>query len=147
MPYGYILFDAVNQVLQIVSTIWLLWGTYDVIWNELERRFTRKQSQGAWWLAAKVTIFVVGLVSFFYALLNLASRAVWVEFLSLNIIADVATKRNNFEMAMTLFFSIFGLLTILAAIATFVYRASKTTGRWSRVRHAFIPLIQCRKVR
>lgn len=134
LPYGYVLFDSLNRVLQIASTIWYLWGTYGVIWNELKRRFTREVAQGCWWLAAKITIFLISVVSFFYVVLNIALRVVWIQFLSLNVIADVASKRNHFEIAMTAFFSVFGLLTFIAAVTTLVYRANKTTGTWAKVR-------------
>ena len=103
-------------------------------WNDLERRFKHGEKPGYWWLAAKAAIFIVFLVSFYFVVLNIATRVVWLEFYSLNVIADVATKRNSFEMAMTVFFVIFGLITIAAAVATFYLRARRNTGEWTKVR-------------
>ncbi|KAM7208579.1 hypothetical protein V8F20_001002 [Naviculisporaceae sp. PSN 640] len=134
LPYGYILFEPVLHIIRVISTIWFLWGTYKVVWNELERRFETKKSQGAWWLAAKVSIFIVGLVSFFHVVLRIAMAVVWLQFLSLNIIADVTTKCNDFELAMTAFFTVFGILTIFAAVATIFFRARKREGSWAKTR-------------
>lgn len=103
------------------------------MWNELERRFETKKSQGAWWLAAKVAIFIVGLVSFYHVVLRIAMALVWLQFLSLNIIADVATKCNDFELAMTAFFTVFSILTLLAAVATIFFCAREREGSWAKV--------------
>ncbi|KAK0627761.1 hypothetical protein B0T14DRAFT_493792 [Immersiella caudata] len=134
LPYGYILLVPILQIAQVISAIWFLWGTYKIVWNELERRFVHERSQGLWWLAAKIAIFVVGLVSFFYFVLEVATAVVWLQFLSLNIIADVATKRNNFELAMTAFFTVFGLLTVFATVATIFFRARAREGSWAKTR-------------
>jgi len=133
LPYGYILLVPVLEIIRVISTIWFLWGTYKVVWTELERRFEHPRAQGAWWLAAKIAIFLVGLVSFYYVVLNIATAVVWLEFLSLNIIADVATKRNDFELAMTAFFTVFGLLTVCATVATIFFRARQREGSWAKV--------------
>ena len=99
----------------------------------MERRFEKERSQGAWWLAAKIAIFLVGLISFYYVVLNIATAVVSLKFLSLNIIADVATNRHSFELAMTAFFTVFGILPIFAAVATIFFRARTREGTWARV--------------
>ncbi|KAI0450093.1 hypothetical protein F5B21DRAFT_517694 [Xylaria acuta] len=101
--YGYIFVLPIIEIFRIASTIYYLWGTYIVIWKELEDRFPKRQ-QGYWWFAARCAIFIVGLVSTYYATLFIAQVGVWVQFLSLNTIADVATKRTGFEITMTAFF-------------------------------------------
>ncbi len=137
LPYGYILFEPCAQILRVGSTIWYLWGTYKVLWSDLERRFEKGENPGRWWLAAQVAIFIVSLVAFYFIVLSIATRVVWLEFYSLNVIADVATKRNNFDMATTIFVAAFGIITIAAAVATFIVRANKKNGKWMRVRNFF----------
>ncbi|KAK3986462.1 hypothetical protein QBC44DRAFT_140030 [Cladorrhinum sp. PSN332] len=134
MPFGYILFEPIVQGLQLISTLFFLWGTYGVVWNELQRRFASPRSQGLWWFAAKVTFFLVILVTVYFWILRIATAAVWIRFLSLNVISDVATKRNGFEMAMCFFFSVFSLLTAVAVVATVFFRASMLQGSWAKTR-------------
>src|SRR5512142_3326953 len=93
LPFGYVLFEPVLKIVLITSTIWYLWATYRIIWRELKQRFDGRRAQANWWLAAKLTIFVVGLVSCYYIVLHIATAVVWLEFLSLNVISDTATKR------------------------------------------------------
>ncbi|KAK3371271.1 hypothetical protein B0T24DRAFT_680369 [Lasiosphaeria ovina] len=100
------------QSLRVISTIWFLWGTYYIVWGGLERRFEDKRSKGMWWLAAKAAVFVVGLVSLSYVVLD----------------------RNNFEQAMTAFFTVFGVLTIFAVVTTFFFRARTREGSWAKDR-------------
>jgi len=114
VPYSYILAGPLSDLFRISSTVLLLWGTYTVVWKELEDQFTIWK-QGVWWFAAKFLIFVVTLMAIFYAVLGIALSAVWLEFFSLNAIADIAGKRTDFEMAMAAFFFIFGLLTLVEA--------------------------------
>lgn len=139
LPFGYVLFEPVVKTVLVTSTIWYLWSTYKIIWRELKQRFEgRKKAQRNWWLAAKLTIFVVGLVSFYYVVLHIATAVAWLDFLSLNVIDDIASKRNGFELAMTTFFAVFGLLTTVAAIVTIITEASKREGGWAKVKH--VPL-------
>jgi len=133
VQYGYILVPALFEGLRVGSGIILLWGTYTVVWKELENRFPEEQ-QGKWWFAAKFTIFIVGLVAFFYFVLNLALSIVWMQFRSLNTIADIATKRTGFEVAMTVFFFLFGLLTLSASTASIFWKAREQAGSVRQVR-------------
>jgi hypothetical protein len=130
--YGYIFVLPVVEIFRIASSVYYLWGTYIVIWKELEDRFPRRQ-QGYWWFAAKFAIFVVGLVSVYYSILYIAQAGVWVAFLSLNTIADIATKRTGFEIAMTAFFFLFGLITLTAASASLLWKARMLDGGVSSV--------------
>jgi hypothetical protein len=107
------------EFCRIASSLLLIWGTYVVVWKELEHRFPKKQ-RGYWWFAAKMAMFVTGLMAAFYCVLYFALSILWMEFLSLNTIADVATKRTAFEIAMTAFFFGYGLLTVSASTATVV---------------------------
>ncbi|KAK4169556.1 hypothetical protein QBC43DRAFT_307974 [Cladorrhinum sp. PSN259] len=134
VPFGYIIFEPIVQSLQLLSTLFFLWGTYGVVWSELQRRFRTDRSQTIWWTAAKTTFFCLILVTCFFWILRIATTVVWLKFLSLNVISDVATKRNGFEMAMTLFFSVFTLLTVVAIVATFLFRANKLERSWARTR-------------
>lgn len=131
-PLGYIIAVAVWEFTRVGSAILLLWGTYMVTWKDLEPRFEAKAA-GHWWLAAQIAIFVVGLVSFFYVVLKLALAIVWMNFLSLNIIGDIATKKRNFEIATAVFLAVFALLTLIAACATFLFRARKLEGQVPKV--------------
>lgn len=118
--YGYLLVGPVFEALRVASTILLLWGTYTVVWKELEDQFSIWQ-QGVWWFAAKLLVFVVSLMAIFYVVLDIALSVVWLEFFSLNSIADIAGKRTDFEMAMTAFFFLFGLLTLVEATVAWAY--------------------------
>ncbi|KAK3943368.1 hypothetical protein QBC46DRAFT_307422, partial [Diplogelasinospora grovesii] len=125
--YGYILLAPVWESSRVTSTVLLLWGTYTVVWKELENRFTPRE-QGRWWFAARVALFVVSLMSIFYVALYIALSVVWMEFFSLNVIADIASKRTAFEIAMTAFFFAFGLLTLVEATYALIIRAVTVHG-------------------
>lgn len=114
----------------------ILWGTYKIVWNELDGRFTEKQ-QGIWWFGGKCAIFLVCMVSLFYTILYLALSIVWMEFVSLNTIADVATKRTQFEISMAALFFGFSLLTVGTATVAIVWGSSKIDGRIRKVRFMF----------
>ncbi|KAI0902959.1 hypothetical protein F4823DRAFT_637149 [Ustulina deusta] len=131
--YGYIFVLPIFEISRVASTIYHLWGTYVVIWRELEDRFPKRQ-QGYWWFAARFSIFIVGLVSTYYVALLIAQVGVWVQFLSLNTIADIATKRTGFEITMTAFFVVFGLITLAAACASLLWKAWRIDGRIRRNR-------------
>jgi hypothetical protein len=131
--YGYIFVIPILELFRITSTVYYLWGTYAVIWKELQDRFPNRQ-RVYWWFAARFSIFVVGLVSTYYVGDNIALAITWVKFLSLNTIADVATKRTQFEISMTAFFSVFGVITLAAACASLLWKALGIDGRVRRVR-------------
>ncbi|KAI1272429.1 hypothetical protein F5Y07DRAFT_379758 [Xylaria sp. FL0933] len=137
VSYGYIFVLPIVEISRIASTIYFLWGTYTIIWRELEDRFPRTQ-QGYWWFTARIAIFVVGLISVYYFTLFIAHVSVWVRFLSLNTIADVATKRTGFEIGMNASFVIFGAITLAAACASLLWKAREIDGR---IRHNRICLI------
>ncbi|KAI0532801.1 hypothetical protein GGR58DRAFT_507032 [Xylaria digitata] len=130
--YGYIFALPVIESFRIASTVYYLWGTYIVIWRELEDRFPRKQ-QVYWWRAARCAIFTVGFVSIYYVLLSIVHVSVWVRFLSLNTIADVATKWVGFEITMTAFFFVFGLISFAAACASLLWKSWRMDGQPTRV--------------
>ncbi|KAI0146246.1 hypothetical protein GGR57DRAFT_516893 [Xylariaceae sp. FL1272] len=125
--YGYIFVLPIFEITRVASSVYYFWGMYIVIWQELEGRLERRQ-RGYWWFAAKFFIGMVGLVSTYYAILCIAEAGAWVEFRSLNTIADIATKRTGFEIAMTVFFSVFGLITFAAASASLLWKARRIDG-------------------
>ncbi|KAI3320304.1 hypothetical protein HD806DRAFT_507139 [Xylariaceae sp. AK1471] len=127
VSYGYIFTMPIFEISRVASSVYYLWGNYIVVWRELEDRFPRR-AQGYWWFAAKFAIFIVGLVSTFYVILYIAQSGVWVEFLSLNTIADIASKRTGFEITMTAFFFVFGLITLAAASASLLWKARTMDG-------------------
>ncbi|KAF6797594.1 hypothetical protein CSOJ01_12912 [Colletotrichum sojae] len=104
-----------------------------VVWRDLEPRFNGRTA-GYWWLAAQIAIFVVGLVSLFYVVLKLALSIVWMQFLSLNVIGDIATRKRQFEIAMAVFLTVFSFFTLVAATATVLFQAQRTEGRVLRNR-------------
>ncbi|KAH0443915.1 hypothetical protein CcaCcLH18_00741 [Colletotrichum camelliae] len=132
VPLGYIIAVAVWEFARVGSAILLLWGTYLITWREMTQRVSKRFSENAakyWWSAAQAAIFVVALVSLFYVVLNLALAIVWMNFLSLNIIGDIATKKKNFEISTAVFHSIFALLTAIAGFVTFFIKAPKKEDR------------------
>ncbi|KAK4207465.1 hypothetical protein QBC37DRAFT_355235, partial [Rhypophila decipiens] len=132
VKYGYALAEPMVDGLRVTSTILILWGTYTVVWKELEDQFSPKQ-QGIWWFAARFLLFIVTLMAIFYIILSIALSVVWLEFFNLNSIADIAGKRNDFEMAMTSFFLLFSILTLVEATVTW-FHAFKIHGQVQRTR-------------
>ncbi|CAM1505509.1 Fc.00g111460.m01.CDS01 [Cosmosporella sp. VM-42] len=135
VPFGYILLAPIWEFFYVGSANLILWGTFTVVWKEFEReeRFTKLQMR-LWGLAANFAIFMVGLVSLFYLILYLALAVVWMEFFSLNTIADVATKRTGFEISMTAFFFSFSLLTAAAATYAIFWRIRRAEGKPRKTR-------------
>ncbi|KAH7176554.1 hypothetical protein EDB81DRAFT_940453 [Dactylonectria macrodidyma] len=133
VTFGYILFLPILEFFHVGSTVLTLWGTYEIVWKEIEGRFTERH-QGIWWFAAKCVNFLVCMVSLFYTILYLALAIVWMEFVSLNIIADVATKRTQFELSMAALFCGFSLLAVSAAAAAIVWGSARIDGKIRKTR-------------
>lgn len=114
VKFGYILVLPFFEVTKVASSLILIMGTFTVVWRDLEPRFPKNQ-QGKWWFAAKMLLFFTGLMSLYYWVLKFSLAVVWMQFASLNTIADVATKRTQCEMAMSVFFFAFGLMTVAAS--------------------------------
>lgn len=129
VKFSYILVITIFEFFRVGSAVLFVWGTYEVVWRELQDRF-REKHRGYWWFASKAAFFLVFLVSFYYAVLYLALSIVWLEFRSLNSIADIATKRTGFEISMAAFLTAFSLLTVAAAIATTRFKAKSVDGRF-----------------
>ncbi|KAI5458967.1 hypothetical protein BGZ63DRAFT_426281 [Mariannaea sp. PMI_226] len=126
--YGYILIMPIWDTFYVLSTILILWGNYTIVFREFKpRRFTKKQKQW-WWGVAYAFLFIVYLMSTFFVLLQFALSVVWMEFSSLNTIADVATKKRQFELTMNAFFFGFSLLTTGAASVAILWRTTKDEG-------------------
>jgi hypothetical protein len=131
--YSYVVFLPIREVFRVASTILLLWGTYLVVWRELEDRFSTSH-QGVMWFAAKCGIFVMSLLSIFYVVLHLALSGVWLAFVSLGVINDIASKRTSFEIAMNAFYMLFSLLTLVEAVYALTLQTVKVHGMAQRVR-------------
>lgn len=106
-------------MFKILSSLILVMATYAVVWKDLQCRFPPRQP-GVWWFTAKMLLFVTGLLSLYYWVLKFALAIVWMRFPALNVIADVATKMTQLEIAMKGFFFAFGLLTVAASSAVLV---------------------------
>ncbi|KAM7182874.1 hypothetical protein V8F20_012815 [Naviculisporaceae sp. PSN 640] len=132
VEYGYALAEPMYEIIRVTSTILILWGTYTLVWKELEDQFSPRQ-QGIWWFSARFLLFISTLMTIYYIVLGVALVVAWLEFLSLNAIADIAGKRNDFEMAMTAFFFLFALLTLLEATVAW-FHAFKIHGQVQRTR-------------
>lgn len=128
VSFGYILIYPIIEILDVSSGIIFIWSTFRVVWVELADRFN-PSPRARWLLAAKIAIFIVSLLSIYYNILYLALAIVWMQFMSLNTIADIATKRTQFEIAKGGFFFLFGLLTVGACSTTLLVKAKKTDGK------------------
>jgi len=126
--YGYIIFLTLIESLRVLSAVIFAWGNYRVVWVEIETR-ANEFWQRWLWVAAKVTLFLVSLVSILYALLYLALAIVWLEFRSPNSIADIATKRTSLEVSMAALLTAFSLLTIGALWYAIQLQARKVDGK------------------
>ena len=136
--FGYIIVGPFFEPLRIASTIYLIWGTWKVVWRELEYRFTHP---GYWWFGAQFALFIVILVSLYYLVLYLALAIIWMQFLSLNTIADVASKRTAFDVATTTFFFVFGILTLVASTDTTFFKAKQHGGAIASVSSPTVLLV------
>lgn len=132
--YGYILLIPIWEFFYVGSTIFILWGTYTIVWKELRERFSglTRSHQIAWWFVGNFALFILCMVSLFYVILFIALASIWLKFSSLNAIDDVATKRNGFEIAMHAFFFVFSLITSGAAAVAF-WGGREVDGRRGKV--------------
>lgn len=128
MSYGYVVFLTLIESLRVLSAIFFAWGNYKVVWVEIETRWDHVW-QGYLWTAAKVGLFLVSLVSIYYIFLYVALAGVWLDFRSLNSIADIATKRTQFEIATAALLTVFALLTFGTALYAIRYQARKVDGK------------------
>ena len=127
VKYTYVIYEPTAEIARVGSTLFLLWGTWAVVWYEREYRYNKKEL-AIWWLTAKLAVGIVLLLSGYYLALNLALAVVWVRFLSLNIIDDVATKRNHFKIAMSAGFTLLVGVIFFAATDNF-RRMRRSDGR------------------
>ncbi|KAK0638698.1 hypothetical protein B0T16DRAFT_462455 [Cercophora newfieldiana] len=126
--YGYIVFLTLIEALRVLSAVIFAWGNYKIVWVEIEIRFDPVK-QGRLWAAAKVALFLLSLVSIFYAVLYLALAGVWLDFKSLNSIADIATKRTSFEIATAALLTAFAGLAFGSAVYALKFQAEKVDGK------------------
>lgn len=126
--YGYIVWLTLIEALRVLSAVIFAWGNYKIFWVEIEIWFDEAR-QARLWLAAKIALFLVSLVSIFYAVLYLALAGVWLNFGSLNSIADIATKRTHFEVATAWLLTGFAALGLGAAGYALGPQAKKFEGK------------------
>ncbi|RWA09621.1 hypothetical protein EKO27_g5483 [Xylaria grammica] len=122
----------VAEILRVVSALCYLWGTYRVVWREIEDWFPQSH-QRYWWVTAVFAMSIVILASAYYVTLYITHVGVWISFQSLNTIADVATRRTEFEIGMTSFFFVFGLITVAAACVSLFWKAWMIDGEIRRI--------------
>ena len=131
--YGYIVVEPFFESTRISSSLLLLWVTYKVVWRELNSRFPPESKWPRyWWLAGRLLIVVAGFFSLFYWMLYVSLAGAWLNFLSLNTIADIATQCTSFEISVTALYFAFSLLTVAAA-ATLFHRTKRRDGPIVRV--------------
>jgi hypothetical protein len=132
VKYSYVVFFPIREMPRVASAVLLLWGTYLVVWKELEDKFTSPW-QGAMWFAAKFGIFIMSLLSIFYVILNLALSSAWLHFVNVTVINGIASKRTSFEVAMNAFYMLFSLLTLVEAIFALTLQTVRVHGAAQRV--------------
>ena len=128
VSYGYIIFLTLVEILRVFSAVIFAWGNYKIVWVEVEPRYSLGR-QGQLWLAAKVALFLVSLVSIFYAVLHLTLAVAWLCFWSLNSIADIATRRTSFEVATAAFLAAFTALTFCILVHAIFFQSRKVDGK------------------
>jgi hypothetical protein len=142
--YGYLVPLALYEFIRVGAGICLQWGLYKVVWRELVARGrVERDNLWRWWLGAKFAIMLVVLVAVHYLVLQLATSIVWVRFVSLNSIQDIATKRDAFEITTAVFSMVFAALTVFASFQAITSGKSADGGVTKvRFRHrAFRPYI------
>ncbi|KAK0646945.1 hypothetical protein B0T16DRAFT_391283 [Cercophora newfieldiana] len=133
VKYSYVVFLPIREVPRVASTVLLLWGTYLVVWKELEDKFSRP-FQKAMWFAAKCGIFIMSLLSIFYVVLDLALSITWLDFVNVTVINGIASKRTSFEVAMNAFYMLFSLLTLAEAVYALTLQTVRVHGTAQRTR-------------
>ena len=101
---GYIIVQPIFEVTRIVSTTVFLSATQALIYREL-KDLIGKRHQRILFLLSKCSIFVIGLTSIYYLVLNFALAVAWMEFLSPSIIDDLANTRTLLEICLMAFFA------------------------------------------
>lgn len=126
---GYCILMPVWDTFYALSTILILWGNYAILFREFTTdRFSELQIK-IWWGVGYFMLFIVCLMSMFFIFLQLALSVVWMNFSSLNTIADVASKERQFEITMNAFFFGFSLLTTVAASVAIMLRTRRDEGK------------------
>ena len=122
VPLGYILVEPISEILRVTSTILFLSGTFRVVWKEVNRG-----ERKGWRIAGKVASFFSVLPSLFYIILYIALAACWLRMTSLNTIGDIASRKIQFQIAMSAIFV--GYATVSAAAATVTWCIRKKSQR------------------
>lgn len=75
----------------------------------------------------------MGIISLMYAGFYWALAASWLAFVSLNAIADIATKSSDMSVASSALFVLFGLFTVATAIYFMWFKARQKQGHAATV--------------
>ena len=130
--YSYVAFQPLRETLRVSSTILLLWGNYKIVWRELEDRCGELLLR-AMWLTTKCAMFILTLLSIFYLVLGIALAILWLDFVNLAVVNDVASKMTSFEVAMNAFYMLFSLLTLVEAGYALTLRTARVHGMTQQV--------------
>lgn len=106
------------EAVRLTSSVFLLWGTHAVVWRELHSRFVHPT---IWWHVGYSFILIIWLMMLFYVGLYIALASVWLSFTGVNVISDVASKRNNFEVAFVAFQWLFSLFILVGSLISVIF--------------------------
>lgn len=123
VPFGYILLAPISEIFRVASTILFLSGTFRVVWKEVN-----KGERKAWRIAGKIASFFSVLPTLFYIILYIALAACWLRMTSLNTIADIASRKIQFQIAMSAIFAGYALVSATAATVTWCIRKRSQRG-------------------
>lgn len=123
VPFGYIVLAPISETFRVSSTILLLSGTFRVVWREVGQG-----ERKGWRAAAKIISFFSVLPALFYIILFVALAVCWLKFTSLNTIADIATRKAQFQIAMSAIFFGYAMVSVVAATVTWCFRTRSMRG-------------------
>lgn len=113
VQYGYILTAPVWETPRIASNIVVLWGTFLVVWRELQGRF---RSPMIWRHVGHTFFLVMWLLALYYIGLFISLVFVWEFFTDTTVIEDIALKLAGFETAFSVFQFLFALFVVCGSI-------------------------------
>jgi hypothetical protein len=125
--YTHLVVHPIMRFFRILSALVLVWSTYKLVWNEIEVYFP-KSLRIWWWRSAKIFFFFLVFISLYDLVLFVDLAVVWLQFLSLKLIGDIANRRNQCELATNVLFFGFGLLTVGGAVVA-IFRTKRNEGR------------------
>jgi len=113
--YSYIITAPLAEAFRVHSVVSLLWGLHLLLWPDVEIRLAQSTVTKLW-PASELFILVVQLNALFYVILSIALAVVWLQFQRLDVIMNLATKRNQFKNAMNVFVALQSLVLFVMAM-------------------------------